>query len=70
MSLTKDDIVKVLVREAGCQLNQSVEMIETLMELIKSILASGDDVLISGLVNSASRRSVRERAGIRQPAGI
>ena len=28
MSLTKDDVVKALVKETGCQLNQSVEMIE------------------------------------------
>ena len=44
MSLTKDDVVKALVKETGCQLNQSVEMIETLLELIKFTLAD----LISG----------------------
>ena len=38
MALTKDDVVKALVKETGCQLNQSVEMIETLLELIKSKL--------------------------------
>ena len=48
MALTKDDVVKALVKETGCQLNQSVEMIETLLELIKFTLASGEDVLISG----------------------
>ena len=48
MASTKDDIAKALVKETGCQLNQSVEMIETLLELIKFTLASGEDVLISG----------------------
>ena len=48
MSLTKCDIAKALAKENGCQLNQSVEIIETLLELIKSNLASGEDVLISG----------------------
>jgi integration host factor subunit alpha len=48
MSLTKDDIVKAIARENGYQLNQTVELEETLLELIKSSLASGEDVLISG----------------------
>ena len=64
MSLTKDDIVKALVKETGCQLNQSVEMIETLLELIKFTLASGEDVLISGFgkfcVNEKRQRRGQE----------
>ena len=48
MSLTKDDIAKALAKETRCQFNQTFEVIETLLELIKSSLASGDDVLISG----------------------
>ncbi|MBI5581142.1 MAG: integration host factor subunit alpha [Deltaproteobacteria bacterium] len=48
MSLTKDDIVKALAKENGYPVNQSAELIETLIERIKSSLASGDDVLISG----------------------
>ena len=48
MALTKDEIVKSLAKENGYLLKQSVELIETLLELIKSSLASGDDVLISG----------------------
>ena len=48
MSLTKDDIVKALAKGNGYHFNQSVELIETLLELIKSELSSGRDVLISG----------------------
>jgi integration host factor subunit alpha len=66
MSLTKDDIVKALVKETGCQLNQSVEMIETLLELIKSELSSGKDVLISGFGKFCVKEK-RERRG-RNPA--
>ena len=66
MALTKDDVVKALVKETGCQLNQSVEMIETLLELIKFTLASGEDVLISGFgkfcVNEKRQRKGRNPA--------
>ena len=66
MSLTKDDVVKALVNETGCQLNQSVEMIETLLELIKFTLASGEDVLISGFgkfcINEKRQRKGRNPA--------
>ena len=66
MALTKDDIAKALVKETGCQLNQSVEMIETLLELIKFTLASGEDVLISGF-GKFCVKTKRERRG-RNPA--
>jgi len=66
MSLTKDDIAKALARENGYQLNQSVELIENLLELIKSTLASGEDVLISGFGKFCVRKK-RERRG-RNPA--
>jgi integration host factor subunit alpha len=66
MTLTKDDVVKALVKETGCQLNQSVEMIETLLELIKFTLASGEDLLISGFgkfcVNEKRQRKGRNPA--------
>jgi integration host factor subunit alpha len=66
MALTKDDVVKALVKETRCQLNQSVEMIETLLELIKFTLASGEDVLISGFgkfcVNEKRQRKGRNPA--------
>lgn len=66
MSLIKDDIVKAIARENGYQLNQSVELIETLFELIKSKLSSGEDVLISGFGKFCIKEK-RERRG-RNPA--
>ena len=66
MSLTKDDIVKALAKENGYLLKQSIELIETLLELIKSSLASGEDVLISGFgkfcVNEKRQRRGRNPA--------
>jgi len=66
MSLTKDYIIKALAKENGYQLNKSVELIEALLELIKSNLASGEDVLISGFGKFCVKKK-RERRG-RNPA--
>ena len=66
MALTKDDIVKSLAKDNGYLLKQSVELIETLLELIKSKLASGEDVLISGFGKFCTREK-RQRRG-RNPA--
>jgi len=66
MTLTKDDIVKALAKENGYQLKQSGELIETLLELIKSALATGEDVLISGFGKFCVKNK-RERRG-RNPA--
>jgi integration host factor subunit alpha len=66
MTTTKDEIVKSLAKENGYLLKQSVELIETLLELIKSSLASGEDVLISGFgkfcVNEKRQRKGRNPA--------
>ena len=47
MTLTKVNIVEEVAEQNGYPKNQSVEMIETLLEIIKSTLESGEDVLIS-----------------------
>ena len=66
MTLTKDDLVKTLVKENGFQKKQSLEIVETLLEIIKSKLASGEDVLISGFGKFCVHKK-RERRG-RNPA--
>lgn len=48
MALTKKEIVERVCDDLGFLKNQSVELVESLLELIKSSLESGDDVLISG----------------------
>ena len=66
MTTTKDEIVKALAKENGYPLNQTVDMVETLLELIKSTLASGEDVLVSGFGKFCFKKK-RERRG-RNPA--
>ena len=48
MTLTKAHIVETLAKQNGYTKKQSVQLVETLLELIKSSLESGEDVLISG----------------------
>ena len=48
MTLTKADIVKVIVEQNGFTLKKSTDTVETLLEIIKSTLESGEDVLLSG----------------------
>ena len=68
MSLTKEDIVKALAKENEYLLNQSVELIENLIELTKSRLSSGEDVLISGFGKFCVKEK-RERQGRNPAAG-
>ena len=48
MSLTKADIIAAIQEETGFTKNQSTELVESLLEIIKSKLESGEDVLVSG----------------------
>lgn len=47
-ALTKADVVETVQTEIGYTKHQSIEVVESLLELIKSTLASGEDVLLSG----------------------
>ncbi|MGD9190735.1 MAG: HU family DNA-binding protein, partial [Desulfobacterales bacterium] len=47
MALTKSDIVAT-VHELGFTKKKSVEIVESLLEIIKSSLENGEDVLVSG----------------------
>ena len=48
MTLTKAKIVDTIHNELGFPKNRSAELIEILLEQIKSTLGKGEDVLISG----------------------
>jgi integration host factor subunit alpha len=48
MALTKADIVEAVQTELSLAKNQSIDIIESLMDIMKDALASGEDVLISG----------------------
>ena len=48
MTLTKAKIVEALANQNDYHKNRSSEMVETLLEIIKRTLESGEDVLVSG----------------------
>ena len=48
MTLTKADIVKTIEEEIGFTKKKSIESVESLLEIMKGTLASGEDVLVSG----------------------
>ncbi len=66
MALTKADIVEAVQTELGFPKHQSAELVENLLETIKSKLASGEDVLVSGFGKFCVNEK-RERRG-RNPA--
>ncbi|MEN8244708.1 MAG: integration host factor subunit alpha [Thermodesulfobacteriota bacterium] len=66
MALTKADIVEAVQTEVGFTRHHSIELVENLLETIKSKLESGEDVLVSGFgkfcVNEKSERRGRNPA--------
>ena len=48
MTLTKAQIIDAIPEELGISRKKSVEIVETLLEIIKRQMESGEDVLISG----------------------
>jgi integration host factor subunit alpha len=66
MALTKAQIVESIHNQTGFSKNRSLQIVETLLEIIKSTLASGEDVLISNFGKFCVKEK-RERKG-RNPA--
>jgi integration host factor subunit alpha len=66
MTFTKAQIFEKIQNETGFPKNRSSDLVETLLEIIKSTLASGDDVMISGF-GKFSIKQKKERRG-RNPA--
>ena len=62
MALTKVEMVNSIADQIGYPKNHSSEIVETLLEIIKSSLESGDDVLISGFAKFCVKEK-RERRG-------
>jgi integration host factor subunit alpha len=65
-TLTKADIIAAIQSENGYSLRKSADIVKTLLEIIKSTLASGEDVLVSGF-GKFCVKGKRERRG-RNPA--
>jgi integration host factor subunit alpha len=66
MTLTKAHIVEAVSNQVGFPMNHSSELVETLLEIIKSTLVSGEDVMISGFGKFCVKEK-EERKG-RNPA--
>ena len=66
MALTKAQIIEEVRTRNGFILKKSTETVETLLEIMKQTLASGEDVLISGF-GKFCVKDKKERRG-RNPA--
>ena len=62
MTLTKVEIVNSLVNHIGFTQKHSLEILETLLEIIKKTLESGDDVMITNF-GKFCVKGKRERRG-------
>ena len=68
MTLTKSKIIDAIAEQNGFTRKNSTETIETIFELIKSTLESGEDVLISGF-DKFCVNGKRERRGMDPATG-
>jgi integration host factor subunit alpha len=66
VTLAKSQIVESVQNQTGFPRNRSVEIVETLLEIIKKTLTSGEDVLVSGFGKFCVKEK-KERKG-RNPA--
>ena len=66
MTLTKAQIVESVQNQIGLPKNRSLQTVETLLEIIKRTLATGEDVLVSGFGKFCVKEK-KERKG-RNPA--
>jgi integration host factor subunit alpha len=66
MTLTKAEIIKAVQTQTGLPKNKSADIVESLLEIIKSSLESGEDVLVRGFgkfcVNQKTERRGRNFA--------
>ena len=62
MTLTKADIIQAVSHQTNHTMAQSADLVDTLFEIIKQTLESGEDVLISGF-GKWSVKEKKERRG-------
>ena len=66
MTITKAQIVEAIAEQNGYTMRNSTGIVETLLEIIKSTLESGEDVLVTGFGKFCVKLK-KERRG-RNPA--
>jgi integration host factor subunit alpha len=69
VTATKIDLIQAVAEANGFSFNKSTEIIETLLDLIKTNLSSGEDVLISGFGKFCVKKK-RERRGRNPATGV
>lgn len=66
MSLTKNGVIEKITEETKLSKRKATDSVEAIIEIMKSSLATGDDILISGFgkfcVNEKSKRKGRNPA--------
>jgi integration host factor subunit alpha len=66
LTLTKADLIEKINQKIALKPSEAKETIETLLEIMKSTLASGEDIMISGFgkfqINEKSPRKGRNPA--------
>jgi integration host factor subunit alpha len=65
-TLTKAQIIDAVAESNGCTRKKSIETVETVLDLIKRSLESGEDVLISGFGKFCVKEKAERRG--RNPA--
>jgi len=67
--LTKSDLIDAIAEQNGSSKKKSSETVETILEIIKSTLSAGQDVLINGFGKfcSVSRKISSAEEGTRLP---
>ncbi|RJP78981.1 MAG: hypothetical protein C4522_10685 [Desulfobacteraceae bacterium] len=63
MTVTKATIASEIQDQLDIQNKQSFDIVETLLEIIKKTLSSGDDVMVSGF-GKFSVKDKKQRKGI------
>ena len=66
MTFTKAHLINAVAETNGFPRNKASETVESLLEIIKSTLASGEDVLVSGFGKFCVKRKAERRG--RNPA--
>jgi integration host factor subunit alpha len=68
MALTKEHIRQSIENQLRISRFESSHLVDSIMEIIKTTLESGEDVLVSGFENSRSGKRDPGEEGTRRPA--
>ncbi len=68
MACTKTEIIDRIIEKQNCKPSEAKDRLETMLEIIKSTLASGEDIMISGfgkfqVTDKASRKGRNPATG-------